>query len=59
MSHVLIMIVEKGFYMIESVPDVPLEKQARDNGILNPHVTQVRDFMGKLLWDRESEKCLS
>ena len=59
MSAALVMIVEKGFYVIDSVPAVPLEKQARDNGILNSHVNKVEDLNGNILWERCNENALS
>lgn len=46
----LIMIRRDGFYRIESAPDVPLEKQALDNAMLNPGTIRVEDIDGNILW---------
>lgn len=48
----LIMICEGGFYPIESVEGIPLEKQAEDHGKLNSHIIRIDDMSGKVLWSR-------
>lgn len=49
---VLVMRCEKGFYLIDAVEGVSLEKQARDNGELNLHILRVELLGGKVLWER-------
>ncbi len=41
-----------GFYIIDTVPDVPLLKQAKDNGELNAHIVSIESGLGEVLWER-------
>lgn len=49
----LIMHCADGFYFIDALPDVPLEKQAKDNGERNAHVEFVTTVFQKVLWERD------
>lgn len=52
-SSGLVMRCKEGFYIIDMLSDVPLEKQAKDNGELNSHVLSVETVFGKTLWTRD------
>lgn len=48
----LLMILQDGWYPVETVEGVPLEKQAKDHGELNDHVMKVTTMDGEILWKR-------
>lgn len=41
---------EGHFYPIVGIPDMPLEKQARDHAEINPGTLRVEDMNGNVLW---------
>lgn len=51
-EETLIFFREGMFYPIQGVRDVPLEKQARDNAVLNLGTLRVEDIHGNVLWSR-------
>jgi hypothetical protein len=53
---VLIMVTAEGFYPIDAVPEVSMDQQARDHGLLNDHITRVIGLNGEVLWDRKDER---
>jgi hypothetical protein len=53
-AEAMICHTDEGFYFIETVPDVPLEQQAKDNGELNGHITHITTPFQRVLWERKS-----
>jgi hypothetical protein len=59
MMNELVMVADQGFYLVDTVNFVPIEKQARDHGLLNAHIQRVEDLTGNILWNRSNENSLS
>lgn len=53
MPQVLVMLRKEGFYTIDAIEGVPLEKQAEDNAVLNPGTLRVEDWQGNVLWRQQ------
>jgi len=52
-EEVLLFIRAEGFYPIEAVKGIPLEKQAQDQAMINPGTLRVEDRRGKILWRQQ------
>lgn len=48
----LLCFTKNGFYIIDTVAGVPLEKQAKDNGEANLHIIRIETVFNEVLWTR-------
>lgn len=52
---ILVMVTEHGFYPVEAVSFVSMDRQAADHGRLNQHVIRVEDSAGNILWKKHHD----
>lgn len=53
-QRVMVCFTEEGFYPIDALTDVPIEKQAQDTGEINGHLIRIETPFGRILWERHS-----